>query len=655
MGTHAQAEEGAWWVRRLAFWANPELRALDEVIEQIDRQLPALPVIAGVNSGNRAGFETSGKSEDLDQDLWVELELDQPMAVDRVVLVPLLAKGSSGQVEGFGFPQRFVLEGVDANGDVIPLLDESAKDYPNPGLYPVSAGCPLGTVLQKVRITASQPWQNQGPPVLALAEMLVMNGNRNLTAGAKVRSSGSRESPPTWSRNNLVDMMMPLGLPVAPGQSMIRGWHGRVESAIDREVEVTVDLGREFDIDEIRLVPVGGREMGTNLNYGFPGRFKVETSLDLVFTNPQVVYNRSAATLISPGQNLQCYAFGRHAARYVRVVANRLRDQNGSYVFALGELQAYSGEINVAKDAKVVEGSGLAEGEWHPQGLTDGSAGGGRLIELPEWFDQLELRRSLEKQKAIAKIRRGAVYVEAEHALVGLSLGGVGGTVLMAAVFSWRGHRQRVRDRMLHRERLARDLHDELGSNLGSIALISSFAGHEDAAQMRIDLAEIERVARESADSMRDMVSLLAGKRGGVAAEWLNVMAGLAERVVRGVQLDCQLPTSPLIWEPNLETRRELYLFCKEVLHNAARHGQPTLLKFHLSPTKQGLRIEIADNGRGFDPECISGGYGIDNLRERASMMKAEMQLIASPGMGTSVILNVPHGRRWTRRTAKRS
>jgi hypothetical protein len=155
-------------------------------------------------------------------------------------------------------------------------------------------------------------------------------------------------------------MMMPLGLPVAPGQSMIRGWHGRVESAIDREVEVTVDLGREFDIDEIRLVPVGGREMGTNLNYGFPSRFKVETSLDLEFANTQVVYNRSAATLISPGQNLQCYVFGRHAARYVRVVANRLRDQNGSYVFALGELQAYSGEINVAKDAKVVEGSGLA-------------------------------------------------------------------------------------------------------------------------------------------------------------------------------------------------------------------------------------------------------------------------------------------------------
>jgi signal transduction histidine kinase len=207
-----------------------------------------------------------------------------------------------------------------------------------------------------------------------------------------------------------------------------------------------------------------------------------------------------------------------------------------------------------------------------------------------------------------------------------------------------------VLDRERHRERLARDLHDELGSNLGSIALISSFADQEDAAQMRLDLAEIEMAARESADSMRDMVSLLGGKRGGPAADWLNVMTGLAERLLRGVELECRLPAAPLTWEPNLETRREIYLFCKEVLHNAAKHGHPSHLKFHLSPTSGGLRIEITDDGCGFDPDAVESGHGLGNLRERAAMMKAETRLSSSPGNGTRVVLDVPRGRRWKKR-----
>ena len=220
----------------------------------------------------------------------------------------------------------------------------------------------------------------------------------------------------------------------------------------------------------------------------------------------------------------------------------------------------------------------------------------------------------------------------------------------MAGLFSWRGRRNRVLDRERHRERLARDLHDELGSNLGSIALISSLAGQEEAPQMRLDLAEIERVARESADSMRDMVSLLGAKRGGDAADWLKVMAGLAQRLMRGVELECRLPTAPLLWEPNIEARRELYLFCKEVLHNAARHARPAHVKFHLSPTAEGLRIEIADDGIGFVPEDVCSGHGLGNLRERAAMMKGRTTLTSAPGAGTTLVLDVPRGRRWTKR-----
>jgi signal transduction histidine kinase len=643
------AAENPAWVERLAFWAAPQLNSLKKDVAFIDVELAGLPVMAGVNSGNRSGFQSAGNVAG--QDLWVDVELSAATPVDTVVLVPLLAKGSSGEVAGFGFPRRFLLEGFDEGGETILLMDETSRDFPNPGLYPVSAQCPAGERLQRVRLTVVEPWYSDGPPVLALSEIMVLRGNRNMASKARVRASSSREIPPTWSRTNLVDMMTPLGLPVAPtAEAQVMGWHGPVASSMDEVQAFTVDLGEETKLDEIRLVPAWRSQMAWDSYYGFPARFKLETALTPDFTGAVTVYDRTVNSLLTPGQNLLCFAAAGGPARYVRMTATRLRNRTGDYVFALGELQAYAGDENVAKGAEVIATELPDDPEWRREGLTDGLARGGLLLELPDWIRRLEQRSLLEKRRKILVQRRAEVFTRAEHTLVGVSVCGAGGIVLMAGLFSWRGHRERVLDRERHRERLARDLHDELGSNLGSIALISSFAAQEDAAQMRLDLAEIERVARESADSMRDMVSLLGGRRGGVAADWLNVMAGLAERLMRGVELECRLPTSPLVWEPNLETRRELYLFCKEVLHNSVRHGQPSHVVFHLSPTPSGLRIEITDDGCGFDPESVQSGHGLGNLRERAAMMRAAMTLASSPGSGTRVVLDVPRGRRWTKR-----
>jgi signal transduction histidine kinase len=644
-GLLSQAADGSPWVERLANLMVPELGSLRLEIEGIDRDLAGLSVITGVNSGNRLGFQSAGKVEG--EDLWLEVEFAEAISVDRVVLIPLLGKGVDGPVAGFGFPKRFVLEGFDEEDQSHHLMDETGGDFPNPGFFPVSAPCPAGVVLRRIRLTATESWDSEGPPMLGLAELIVLRGNRNMTLQAKVRSSSSREIRPAWSRHNLVDQMTPLGLPLAQDKQPVMGWHGEIARSMNGTQAVTVDLGEPVKLDEIRLIPAWRSSIPWDSYYGFPARFLLETALTADFKNPETVHDRTTVSLQSPGRNMQSYGGLVKPARYIRLTATRLRERTGDFVFALGEIQAYAGDVNLALNKPVIAERSLEDTEWSRAGLTDGVAGGGSLLELPEWFRQLEQRKTLEQRREALLIRRRAVLTEAEHLLVGTSIGSAGGIALIAGLFSWRGHRQRVRDRERHRERLARDLHDELGSNLGSIALISSFADQEDAAQMRLDLAEIEMVARESADSMRDMVSLLGGGRGGAAADWLNVMNGLAQRLMRGVELECRLPTAPLTWEPNLETRRELYLFCKEVLHNAARHARPSQVEFFLSPTPGGLRIEITDDGCGFDPDAVESGHGLGNIRERAAMMRAEMTLESSPGTGTKVVLDVPRGRRW--------
>jgi two-component system phosphate regulon sensor histidine kinase PhoR len=120
----------------------------------------------------------------------------------------------------------------------------------------------------------------------------------------------------------------------------------------------------------------------------------------------------------------------------------------------------------------------------------------------------------------------------------------------------------------------------------------------------RQDLAEIEQIARQSADSMHDLVSLLGGRKGS-GKDWLEVLGAMAERTLRGQTLELALPPQPLSLEPNLETQREIYLVCKEALHNAVKHGRPSKVSFRVLPAPDGLCIEIKDNGPGIPEESL--------------------------------------------------
>lgn len=643
------------WVERVTLWASSELQALDLEKLEIAQELKTLPTPAGTHSGVRRGFQTGRVRKG--EDPWVELELPTPSEAESVVLVPMLGKGARGVVPGFGFPSRFQLEARDEEGGVHLLMDETARDFPNPGYYPLQVPCPPGVKIARVRLTATEPWNQGGPEALALAEMLVVSGNRNLAIGGKVSASSSREMWPTWSTRNLIDMAMPLGLPVAPAGVVPLGWRTQTAKRSDDKRLVMVDLGGEFDLDEIQLAPAWQPGVSGSYNLGFPSRFAVVTATDKNFKDQKLVLGATEESQPVPGQNLQCIPVGGIPVRYISVVATKLRDSAGNYLFALGELRAFQGNQDVARGAKVISGDSVEDDEWSADYLTDGLAGGGRILELGEWFEGMDRRREVEARLAEIDVRRGELLGKSEHLLVNGSIGTTACLAIGGVFFGWRSKRQRRIDRERHRERLARDLHDELGSNLGSIALISSFAleGESDENQMRGDMAEIELVARESADSMRDLVELLGGRHRGAGSDWLSVLEGMAERMLRGIELDCALAEEPWLHQPDLESRREIYLFCKEVLHNASRHADATKVHFAIDPTPSGLRVLIRDNGRGFDPSTTSDGHGLSNLRERAEGLRATMDLVSTRGEGTVVTIDVPRGRRWRKRKEKKS
>jgi signal transduction histidine kinase/ligand-binding sensor domain-containing protein len=203
-----------------------------------------------------------------------------------------------------------------------------------------------------------------------------------------------------------------------------------------------------------------------------------------------------------------------------------------------------------------------------------------------------------------------------------------------------RYERQQVVDR--ERARIARDLHDDLG---GALTEISMLAGEMETLKSPGERPQIigGQIARKStqlvqamdeivwaANPKHDSLSALAVYLSGFAEEFL------AATHVR-LRLDMQrgmpdLPLSP-------ERRHDIFLAVKEALNNAVRHAQASeiLVQIRLEAGRT-LMIRVQDNGRGFDPELVSGGgEGVNNMRERLESLGGQCHLHTRPGGGTTV------------------
>jgi ligand-binding sensor domain-containing protein/signal transduction histidine kinase len=236
--------------------------------------------------------------------------------------------------------------------------------------------------------------------------------------------------------------------------------------------------------------------------------------------------------------------------------------------------------------------------------------------------------------------------------------------VLLAAGAGWTLYRQRV-VRLLalqqQRARIAMDLHDELGSGLGSIGLLADLATDPS-----LDVAERQRLTREIGDtaselgtSLSDIVaSLQPGAATMESLGWL--LATRARRLFPGTEatLTIRLPESwPSLSLP-LPLHRNVVLIALEALHNAARHSSATGVTLSLEPEGRLWRLEVEDDGRGIEHEpegrAAEGGLGLDSMRRRAGAIGARLECESRPEGGTRVRLvfspaGRPRGPRWLR------
>jgi signal transduction histidine kinase/ligand-binding sensor domain-containing protein len=217
------------------------------------------------------------------------------------------------------------------------------------------------------------------------------------------------------------------------------------------------------------------------------------------------------------------------------------------------------------------------------------------------------------------------------------------------AAAAWAVHRNRVAkavevERLRHR--IATDLHDDVGSNLSQIAILSELVkrkiGGSDAV-VGGHLARIAGVSRETVDTMSDIVWAINPAR--------DRLSDLVHRVrrfgndlmgAREIRFSMAAPEAPEEIRLDSETRRQLFLVAKEGLNNAARHSGATRVDLLVELREGWLILEITDDGRGFDPSIPGEGHGLAGMRSRAAEMGGAIHVQAGEGSGTRIRMSVP-------------
>ena len=633
---------------------SPEWRALNAEVKALDAALARLPNIPAEDYGGTRPFlrvfNAPGSMEDRSVDLTIRLRWPEPAPVDLVALVPARKIDSLGLDPNYGFPDDFTVSLIAPDGSLLPIAShKSTSTAPAHRGHPIVArapGQPSASGLEIHITRARKPRPGAAALVfIALAEIFCYSGNHNLAADAtvEVSSHASTELPSFWSPELLNDGVTPLGLPERPrpeGEEKHIGWVSRGRTNPESGVSITLDLGNTRRLTGVRLFPAMRPSIGDFPGFGIPEHFRIRVSDRPDEPDARIVLAHTDHPTPDVGHNPIEFHFPVTEARYVGLEAVRLWKPYEYYpaFLALSEMQVLDGDDVISRGARPVVTEETtpvaAHGDhlWSPRSLTDGRGPAGILISRRYWIEDLDNRFAMETRRHVAVERmthlerlwdRGTLAIATTAGLTAL-----GFAAILPARYR-RRERRRIRD---IRQRIAGDLHDDVGSNLGSIQMLSAIA--RDQPDSREALETIHRTAAETVNSVRDIVWLLHP----MEANRVPTIDHLRESAAILLDpLDWTLESDFRDWKLGDEDGRNLVLFFREALHNIRRHADASQVRIHTGKRNECLELTITDNGRGIPRERLARPTSLRALHQRAERLGGTVDVVTEPDVGTTI------------------
>ena len=211
------------------------------------------------------------------------------------------------------------------------------------------------------------------------------------------------------------------------------------------------------------------------------------------------------------------------------------------------------------------------------------------------------------------------------------------------------------------RQKISTDLHDDIGSTLSSISILSDMALQEDEAARsvapslnhshtgKVHASALPPMIREIRDNslsllekMDDIVWSINPRNDTLESLMLRVRRFGAQLFeARGIEYDIDIEPEIRQLRLKMEHRRDLYLIMKEAIINLVKYAEAGKAHIRVASIRHQVIVQIADDGSGFDPTTGMTGNGIINMKNRAAGMKAHLDIDTAPGQGTTVTLTI--------------
>jgi len=630
---------------RIARVFNRRLRDLEESQRDIVEQFEELPRIQRESERTTELGYHSGASATRPK--WLQIDLGEVVSPDAVVLFPVTAQVDDETVYGYGFPRNFR---IDISSD------EDFRNYETmvEGVVEQQNGVRRWPFMREVegfsgrylRVTASGLWRSPrtGQEVFALSEVMVLKGGRNIAVNRPVTRLDSEERAGQWSSRFVTDGITTLGLPHGLEESPSLGFRADSQEEVASSW-VQVDLGESMRIDEIQLVLADspGPVPDPTVRFPFPIAVEVSERPDMTqaeavgrFTPSRISVIGSNPLILAPSRPLQ--------GRYVRATV-QAGENPARIAFELAEMIVFSDNENVALGKTVSASHAIRSEGWAPEYLVDGYSSRRKLVSYQEWLSGIDKRNRLVSRWIDKEEQRLDLVDRTVTLSLSTVAAGVATVLALVLLILARARVKRRKELEDLRQRIASDLHDDIGSNLSSIALLAELGKTEtDEPELVLEeLTEIKATADKTIESMRDIVWLI---RPGEET-WAQMLARFRETaakllrgheytfIVKGDSHDDRLP---------LEFKRDIFLIFKEALNNIVRHAKAETVNIEVEGRRNRLQLSIQDDGIGFNDldEGFREGNGLRNLRMRAQAIGAHLKVRSGPGEGTAVLLTVP-------------
>jgi len=221
--------------------------------------------------------------------------------------------------------------------------------------------------------------------------------------------------------------------------------------------------------------------------------------------------------------------------------------------------------------------------------------------------------------------------------------------LLLCLVLGWFMYRLQINKLLaVHqlRNKVARDLHDDMGSTLSTINILSSMAKSRmqtDPVRTSDYLGKITDNSQRMMEAMDDIVWSIKPDNDNmqkISARMREYANGTLES--KDVEIKFEIQDKVYDLKLDMEARRDLFLIFKEAINNIAKYSKATLTKVTLNYSSSQLQMEICDNGTGFIVEDSDKGNGLGNMEKRAFNLNGELQIISELGKGTQIFLRMP-------------